>query len=174
MSLTVAQIIDIAKKSQYLAQNDIANQGLFGGGVDLLLPNKIYNIRKSVEYWYELDPSDTTITKTSNALLALCNKYYLQAQSISGSGGSVSPISPSTYSPNEKQFTVSVSSYIATGESSKIITEFIGYNLIFVRNGITQYTINDGINTYYSWDKNTGYFYCSVASEGETFNITPV
>lgn len=45
-------IINIAKISQYLCENSIDKRGLFGGGVDLLLPRKIYNIRKSVEWLY--------------------------------------------------------------------------------------------------------------------------
>jgi hypothetical protein len=47
---TVEDIIKIAKISQYLTQNDIENKGLYGGGTDLFLPKKIYNIRKSVEW----------------------------------------------------------------------------------------------------------------------------
>lgn len=52
--LTTLQIINVAKISQYLAIRDITVKGLFGGGVDLSLPNKIYNLRKSIEYWYDL------------------------------------------------------------------------------------------------------------------------
>jgi hypothetical protein len=48
----ILDIINIAKISQYLCENDIDKKGLFGGGVDLLLPRKIYNIRKSVEWLY--------------------------------------------------------------------------------------------------------------------------
>ena len=47
--LTTLQIINVAKISQYLAIRDITVKGLFGGGVDLSLPNKIYNLRKSIE-----------------------------------------------------------------------------------------------------------------------------
>jgi hypothetical protein len=46
----ISEIINIAKISEYLCANDIAKKGLFGGGVDLQLPNKIFNIRKSVEF----------------------------------------------------------------------------------------------------------------------------
>jgi hypothetical protein len=42
--LTVPQKIIIAEISQYLCSNDIQKGGLFGGGIDLGLPNKIYNI----------------------------------------------------------------------------------------------------------------------------------
>lgn len=48
--------IKIAKVSQFLAENDIDKKGLYGGGVDLLLPTKIYNIRKSVEWMYGINP----------------------------------------------------------------------------------------------------------------------
>lgn len=54
---SVLDIINIAKISQYLCENDIDKRGLFGGGVDLLLPNKIYNIRKSVEWMYINSPA---------------------------------------------------------------------------------------------------------------------
>lgn len=47
---TVEDIIKIAKVSQYLSQNDIENKGLYGGGTDFLLPRKLYNIRKSIEW----------------------------------------------------------------------------------------------------------------------------
>ena len=49
---TIADIIQIAKISEYLCANDIDKKGLYGGGVDLLLPDKIYNIRKSIEWAY--------------------------------------------------------------------------------------------------------------------------
>jgi DUF1009 family protein len=55
-------IINIAKISQYLCENDIDKKGLFGGGVDLLLPRKIYNIRKSVE-WLYLNAGGTNETR---------------------------------------------------------------------------------------------------------------
>lgn len=48
--------IKIAKVSQELAENDIDKKGLYGGGVDLLLPTKLYNIRKSVEWMYGINP----------------------------------------------------------------------------------------------------------------------
>lgn len=177
MALTVAQKITIAKISQYLCSIDIEKSGLFGGGVDELLPLKLYNIRKSVENQYILDPSDTTLTATSNYLYALCNKYALMAQSIVlGSGGSV-PGTVATVSPTPYQFTVDAStSFMINGQSSKTITAFIGYNLIFVRNNITQSTINQGGGSaYYGWDKSTGIFSCSPAAvTTELFQLIPV
>jgi len=48
--------IKIAKVSQFLAENDIDKKGLYGGGVDIMLPTKLYNIRKSVEWMYGINP----------------------------------------------------------------------------------------------------------------------
>lgn len=73
--LSVPFIIQIAKVSQYLAQNDIDNKGLYGGGIDLDLPKKLYNIRKSVEWMYNQDSTDPSLVGTSEYLLALCSKY---------------------------------------------------------------------------------------------------
>jgi len=55
--LTIPQIIEIAKISQYLSENDIAKKGLYGGGMDLLLPRKIYCVRKNVEWQQDVNPS---------------------------------------------------------------------------------------------------------------------
>ena len=84
--LTVPQKLIIAEISQYLCTNDIQKGGLYGGGIDLLLPQKIYNIRKSVENRYNADPTDDALEATSNYLLSICYKY-LQASTIANSGG---------------------------------------------------------------------------------------
>jgi hypothetical protein len=54
---TIPEIIEIAKISQYLSQNDIDNKGLYGGGIDLLLPEKIYCVRKNIEWMQGENPS---------------------------------------------------------------------------------------------------------------------
>jgi hypothetical protein len=58
---TIQEIIEIAKISQYLSANDIAQKGLFGGGVDNELPNKLYNIRKSVEWAHTYSQNITEV-----------------------------------------------------------------------------------------------------------------
>lgn len=62
---TIADIIKIAKISQYLCVNDIDKKGLYGGGVDLLLPDKIYNIRKSVEWAFENPMESSYVNATA-------------------------------------------------------------------------------------------------------------
>lgn len=174
--MTVTQIIDVAKISQYLCLVDIQKKGIFGGGVDVLLPQKLYNIRKSVEYWYNLDPTEETLIATSNYLLALCGAYALEAAVISGAGGggSVSPVTPpSTPTPYDFEVDGS-SSFMVDGEASKTITSFIGRNIIFVRGGITQSEVNIG-GSYFDWNSATGLFQCfPAATMGELFQIYPL
>jgi len=63
---TTLQKIEIAKVSQYLCANDIDKKALFGGGIDLQLPNKIYNIRKSVEWLYDITPASAETQATAS------------------------------------------------------------------------------------------------------------
>lgn len=72
MPLTVQQIINIAKISQYLAQIDIAKGSMFGRRISPGTPLVLYNERKAVEWLYSLDPSDDSLTLTSNYLYSLC------------------------------------------------------------------------------------------------------
>jgi len=176
MTLTVAQIISIAKVSQYLCTVDIEKTGLYAGGTDLNLPRKLYSTRKDIEYQYELDPSNEDIAPTAAYLYALCGKYGLYAQAIllnpGTTGGTISRTAPSPY-----QFTVDAStSFIIDGQSSKTITAFIGYNLIFTRGGVTQSTVDPGGGlSYYSWTKATGSFICyPAAATGEDFGLFPI
>lgn len=171
MSLTVAQIINVAKISQYLAANDIAKGSLFGKRKIPITPQVLYMERKAVEWLYNLDSTDSSLTLTANYLLSLCRGYNLQAANISGSGGTVSPISPAT-PPTPYQFLVTSSgNLINTGDSSVTITAFIGFNLLFSRNGIPQSTISTE-NSYYSWDRSSGLFTISPSAiVGELFQI---
>ena len=89
MALTIPQIIEVAKVSQYLCLNDIQKSGLYGGGQDLQLPNKIYMVRKNVEWYWNQDsttPISTDLYAASNYLIALCGKYSIVAQNMLGIG----------------------------------------------------------------------------------------
>lgn len=172
MPYTVAQIIDIAKISQYLAAQDVARGSLFGARKIPITPQVLYMERKAVEWMYDLDPTDDTLTLTANYLYSLCRGYNLQASRISGGGGgSISPVTPAT-APSPYQFIVAASgNLINTGESTVTITSFIGYNLLFARGGVAQSTINTE-SSYYSWNKTTGQFTISPAAiVGELFQI---
>lgn len=174
MALTTAQKLDIASISEYLCYADIAKGGLYFKGIDKQLPLKIYNIRQSVAYWYDLDPSDDTLITTSNYLIALCGIWGLKAQEIVTSAGTIAP-SSSTAVPLPLQFIVAVSgTTFIDGQSSATLTSFIGYNILFARGGIPQSTVSTE-PSYYSWSRTTGVLTIyPAAATGELFQIYPV
>ena len=120
MPLTVAQILDIARLSQALATLDIAKGQAFGKRVVPETPQILYTERKAVEWMYNIDPANTSLTLTSNYLYSLCRGYNLQAQNISGTAGVITPVDPSQI-PNPYDFVVTGSSLIPTGGNSVIL-----------------------------------------------------
>lgn len=171
MAYSVPQIITIAKISQYLSKIDVSKGNLFGKRVASNTPQILYMERKAVEWLYDLDPTDSTLTLTANYLYSLCRGYNLQASNISGGGGSVSPIIPTT-PPTPYQFIVAASGNIINdGETSVTISDFIGFNILFSRGGVPQSTVLTE-PSYYSWNRNTGAFVISPAAvTGELFQI---
>jgi hypothetical protein len=175
MTLTTAQKLVVAEICEGLISVAILKGGVFADGIDIQLPNKIRNIRESIQYRYNQDPSDTTLIKTSNHLMGMCLFSEVAQGIIFNSGtipGTVPILVPSPY-----QFIVDAStSFIIDGQSSKTITAFIGYNIIFVRNYVPQSTVDPGGGgNYYSWTKATGSFVCfSAAATGDVFGIFPV
>lgn len=173
MPISVANIIRIAKVSEFLALIDVQKGSLFGRRVSPQTPMILYMERKAVEWLYDLDPTDSSLTLTANYLYSLCRGYNLQAQNITG-GGSVAPVTPTT-APEPYDFEVDATSFIPTGDTTKIITTFLNYNLLFVRNGIPQSTLNIGGNSYYSWDRETATLTISPAAVAtESFQLYPV
>ncbi len=174
MALSTQQKLNIASISEYLSAVDIKKKGLFGGGVPLNLPQKIYIIRKSIAYWYSLDPTDDTLTGTGNYLMALCGLYGLEAQEVVTSAGTVAPSSTSS-APLPLQFIVAASgTTFIDGQSSATLTTFIGYNLLFARGGIAQSVVSSE-PSYYSWSRTTGMLTISpMAFTGELFQIYPI
>lgn len=174
MALTVAQILDIARISQYIATLDIEKGKFFGRRIAPETPQILYNERKAVEWQYNLDPADTSLTETSNYLYSLCRGYNLQAQQISGTGGTITPVNPSQI-PSPYIFEVSSTSLVPTGANSATISAFIGFNVLFVRNGIPQSTLNINGDSYFSWNKNLGLLTIHPAAiQGEIFQIYPI
>lgn len=116
---------------------------------------------------------NSTIRGVANYLQWMCGKFGLTAQYvISGSGGgSVIPVPAA--SPNPIEFSVSSTSTIPSGGSIAILPSFKDYNIIFIRGGITQSTVNTG-GSYFTWSKGTGVFTCIPAAyDGELFQIYP-
>jgi len=172
--MTVPQIIQIAKISQYLAADDASKGVLFGARKAPETAKVLYMERKAVEFLYDLDPTDTSLVLTANYLYSLCRGYNLKAMSITGGGGSIAPVNPSTQ-PLPLQFIVAASgTTFIDGQSSVVLTSYIGYNLLFSRGGIPQSTVTSE-SSYYSWNRNTGLLTISPAANlSELFQIYPV
>lgn len=171
---TITQIMSDYQIAQYLAVKDIARKRLFGGGIDVSLPEKIYNIGKSIQRVFDNDPTDTTLYKTAYFLYALCGIWGLKAEAVSGDSGAIAPVTTTSVLPIPLNFVVSASSTIPTGGSTATIASYQGYNLLFVRNGIAQSQINTG-GSYYTWNRTTAEFECfGDAQVGEEFLLIPI
>lgn len=173
---TVARILELADVSCMLANNRTAKGALFGQAVDPKLPITIYMVYKVLKTVYDKDPEYTGVRVVADYLYELIVKYAFKSAAIvdNNTGGQIAPPSGVTV-PNPYDFEVSDSSFIATGESSVTISQFIGYNVNFSRNGVMQNTTNlgDG-STYYSWNLVTGLFTIyGAATAGELFRIMP-
>lgn len=168
MSYTVSQILNIAKISEYLFVARIEKGGLYAGGIDAKRPELIYNLRKSIEYIYNLDPTDESLVPTSNYLLSICDISAASVISASGTIASQNALN----TPSPYIFTVDAStSFIIDGQSTKTITSFIGYNVLFSRGGIIQTDLNTE-PSYFNWNKTSGLFSISPqAFTGEVFAI---
>lgn len=175
MALTINDIISIAKISQYLATMDVTKGALFGRRIAPETPQILYNERKAVEWMYGNNPGNDSLPMSANYLYSLCRGYNLQAQAILGAstGGSVAPVTPSSI-PNAYDFVVTASSLIPDGSSTVTLTAYIGWNILLVRNGIPQSSVNTG-QSYYSWNKTSGLLTIyPQAYLGEQFQIYPI
>lgn len=85
--LSVPDIIKIAKVAQYLSEVSIRRNVLTAGDLDPRLPIIIYDVRKDVEFMYDINPSEPSLVQTSNYLYWLCGDYALQAQYVIAQGG---------------------------------------------------------------------------------------
>lgn len=119
----------------------------------------------------------------SNYLYWLCGKFQLEGQNLiyGIGGGTVLPIpNPNNpggggggSAPSPIEFEVTNATLISDGNSTASIPTFVGYNLLFVRGGITQSNLNLGAS-YFSWNRTTGQFTCfPAAQEDELFQLYP-
>jgi len=155
-------ILSNAPIASVLAGNDISKGSLYGQRIDPLLDQKIYATYFVIKKIYDLDPNYSGMTAACLYLWELMGKYGIQAQAYTGGGGSIAGITAGS-APLPYNFIVDAStSFMIDGESSKTISAFIGYNLLFVRGGVVQSTVNTE-SSYYSWNKTTGLFTCSPA-----------
>jgi len=160
MALSVQQKIDIANVSSIYTSNELGGGELHGGQIDESLPSFIYSVRQGLQWLYELDPTHEDLEPIGNYLLSICR--YSAKAALNITGVATMPAVIIAAAPPRKDFIVSATSYMVTGASSRSIPEFIGYELVFIRGGVSQSTVNTE-PTYFSWDKNSGIFICFPA-----------
>lgn len=119
--------------------------------------------------------SQNDLLQVADYLIWLTGKFGLQASQITGSGGSVTPITPGGgLTPNRIDFVVGGDSFMVTGDTGITIAAFVGYNLEFDRNGIPQSMVQTE-PTYFTWSRSTGEFTCSPElAFGEVIALIPV
>ena len=188
---TIDQIISNGFLSSPLAANYNAKAGLFNSGA-LATPKSpvLILMVTSALNWMNEGGNYTTqqMTQVANYLVWLCGKFGLIASNITGSGGSVIPITPGSgvVIPSTIDWIVSgTASATAPLADAEITVTFDGtggmpdlrgYNMDFFRGGQIQYTTNPGDgSTYYSWNPVSGVFSLSVAAiTGEQMRISPI
>lgn len=111
-------IIQIAIISQYLGNRSIENRKFYNNqAIDKRLPELIYITRKDVQWAYNRNPTDSTLTKTGEYLYALCAPFSQEAITILGNSTQSPPVitgpfNESVFVGNTATFSVSVVSVL--------------------------------------------------------------
>src|SRR4051812_4183007 len=89
--MTTLEKINVGKVSGGLAFLAITKARQFGGYIEWELPREIFVTRKSIEFMYANDPTDTdTLPEMENYLITLCQPYMNEALiTISGGAGGI-------------------------------------------------------------------------------------
>lgn len=109
MPYTPAQIIDIAKISQYIAATDIANGSLYGARKIPDAARIIYMENAALQWLYGIDPTNSQLQFIANYVYSLLRGYGLEGARITG-GGSIAPIATEGYSYVALPFTITADS----------------------------------------------------------------
>lgn len=173
---TIQQVIQNGYVASYKCALYNAKQALFSPALAApKSPVTILMVTNGLDWGYSGGAStDQLLTQVANYLIWISGKFYLEATTVTGSGGgSVTPVPPGGLTPSRQDFYVSSTSLLPTGTTSKTLTQFIGYEIDFVRNGISQSTVS-GEPSYFTWNKSTGVFTCSPALvDSELISIIP-
>lgn len=177
MAYTTADIITWAKITQGLAcLNEAKNFGHIGGSIDVDLDSILRIERMSLEWQLQQDPTDADgyLFPMGNYVLSLVGAYLGEAQQQTGGGAIV--INPITSSlPVPYDYVVGVSTPpLSNGQTSTVLSSFIGFNVIFIRGNVPQSTLTTE-SSYYSWNRTTGLFTVFPAAvTTEIFQIIPI
>lgn len=174
--LTISQTIVVGKISSPLAANFNSLKSFFGGPA-LAAKGSPVTIRMATDaLQWAVDGgnlTDAELRSMANYIKWLCGSFAFEAENKIGAGGTVSTIVPGALRPGRIDFTVSATSYFPTGSTGGSISEFIGYNLDFIRGNLSQSTLNTE-PSYFSWNRSTGIFACYPAlAEFEVIALIP-
>ena len=123
MPLTIPQILEVGKISQYLAVNKNAKTSVvnYGKLPQNNLPLMIKIVREDVEYMYNNTPNDTNLFGNANYLYSLCGGYAVEAEYIMGINNSGSSLTPyASGSLANIQFTIGVGDAPANGSTQYV------------------------------------------------------
>lgn len=127
--LPIPTILSVADISQYLAANDISQgKKLKSGFLAPSLSVQIFLAKTVVRWMYNLNPSNSTLTQTSNYLFQLLGSYAITAQNILNNvaGGLATISNPANVSINVGQNAV----------FSVTITSASPYTIAWYKNGV--------------------------------------
>ena len=131
MSLTIPQIIEVGKISQYLSANKNAKTVVvnYGKLPQNNLPLMIKIVREDIEYMFNNTPTNTTLFGNANYLYSLCGGYAVEAEYIMGLNNGGSPLTPLVPgSLANIQFTVGVGDAPANGSTEYVNTALANNN----------------------------------------------
>jgi hypothetical protein len=122
MPLTIPQIIEVGKISQYLSANKNAKTVVvnYGKLPQNNLPLMIKIVREDVEYMYNNTPTDANLFANANYLYSLCGGYAVEAEYIMGISNDGSPLTHLVSSLSNIQFTIGEGDAPANGSTQYV------------------------------------------------------
>lgn len=173
---TIPQTIQRGDISIYLSANNNSIGQLFGGRLSPISALTIAIVTDALRWGYNGGAQTTeSLREVANYLIWITGRYGQQAEYIlnGAGGGTVIPISPAN-PPARMDFYVTDSTTVSTGQTTVVISQYIGYGLDLYRNNIPQAIVTDGVSSYFTWDSTTGtLFIDGAAIEGELLSLIP-
>lgn len=172
---TVANTILIGKIGTGTSANYNSKQALFSPALaSPLSPVTIQMATDALQWGEDNEIGDATSQRLiANYIIWLCGRFGLTARNILNTGGNVTTINPISLRPSRMDFIVTGASFFPTGSTGGVITNFIGYNIDFIRGGLSQSQITTE-SSYITWDRITGILLISPALQAtEIISIIP-
>lgn len=138
LPIEILNYINYGNVSSFLAQNDFSGQNVLSGGkFNSDLPMRLSMVTRLVEWKYNQNATDSTLTNTGNYLYQLCGKYIQQAKLIIANNMPGIIINPangaqSTLQPVYLQFRVGVTSSPVNVNGVNVTLPTAGQNSIVI------------------------------------------